>query len=936
MSSRKTKNEVILISDDDSEQETQEINNYLKRKESTSQNSEKEDEEEQSHASNKKRKITSLDVVENNSARFPISEEESTKNQSKLKESTNYENPFFQNIPLYQMRIIVSYLDFLSFLKLSQTCSFIRTEYFSKTEFWNALSEQVIVHSLSPSLVFDKSSTESIAVIPNKFSLVTLRTFFSIYFESFSFMNQTSRLVLDFDSYMYNTLDKKDVCLIPSYFKNLRDLQLLNIKFSEAKDQLPIIKSIISNQMTGLKRLKITFSENNTSNRSFLESQNNLLHETETASEFSKFLPCLQGLEAFHIGNVIGCTISSEKWTPQLSWTELLQIDQVAQETLLSFGVENVLSSDFHKLLFGDQKILPRLEELFVRSVMDNCGALTDMFQRASLKKLIISDFITNNANVFQYIVKQLPNITYMDVKLVPSDGETKPDGMVYLKSDSLRFLKFSDFNKFFDSNLIQLDLPNIEQLSLENFGEISILQEKLLHLTKLEIRNSMMLTGQLHSILSKCATSVSYLIIDSCPNVRNIHILKDVFGEKFAYLRHCQISNCKLLEKVSISCIGVGVEDVKYLYMQNLSLSNLQSLREFRCEYGTDQITSRIVSLNLSYCDGLKVLHPEASLKTIQNLSVTGGCESNLWNSIIQNCLKSAQELKTLTLHFKNSILVHAFAFRLSNLIRDIPRVEEFTLSSKFSTNTFMFNFSSLSLKKLKIISENENPVDFYITTPLLENLELTRITNIRIKSNHLSSLNVTHSNMRQLSISSDNNQLSNMENIYLNTVTGEALLKTLSQCPNVKRLTLIQVDSNAIVKTLLPRFEFLENLYISGPVRRFQLIPSLRMVNIMSQTLQSVIVPKIETSKYYQLAKLNLSFCSNLSKIDIESKDTTLPYLRMVDVRTTKVQDASLKKIISRAPRLSCIRAGSSAVSEKFEKEIKQGNRKANFTKK
>ncbi|KAF0974385.1 hypothetical protein FDP41_006417 [Naegleria fowleri] len=941
--SETNKKEIIIISDDDDddENESQTNQNHLKRKKDSTLRKEHEEED------TKKRKIVTTEVnpnehcmIENNIGTHPSKESTHYSNQISI-ENTNFENPFFKNIPLYQMRIIVSFLDFLSFLKLSQTCAFIRKEYFSKHEFWIALSDQVFVNSLSSSLVFDKSSTESIAVIPNKSSLVTLRSFFSIYSEYYSFITQTSRLILDFDSYMYNVLDKKDVSVISNQFKNLRDLQLLNVKFSEkASAQLLIIKSIISNQMPDLRRLKITFSKKTKGTRSLCESQ---FSEEANESEFSQFSSCLKGLESFHIGSVTSDSTSSEStWTPQLSWKELTEIDAFAQESLLSFGVESVYSSDFNQLLFGDSNkfLLPRLEELIIGSVLDNCGSISKgMIERASLKKLIISEFLTHNANVLQFVVKNLPNITYMDVKLSSPTGETKPDGKIYLKSDSLRFLKFSDFNKFFDSNLIQLDLPNIEHLSLENFGEISILQEKV-HLSKLEIRNSMIMTGQLHSILSKCATSLRYLSIDTCPNVRNIHLLKDPYEENFTFLRHCFLSNCKLLEKVSLACIGVQAENVKYLYMQNLSLTNLQSLREFRIELGTNQMTTQIVSLNLSFCDGLKVLHPETSLKSIQNLTFTGGCDSHLWNSIIQECLKSSQHLKTLSFNFR-SPFVHAFAFRLSNLMRVISSLEEFTLTSKFSTNTFMFNFSSPSLKKLKIISENENPVDFYITMPLLESIELTRITNIRIKSNNLTSLSVTNSKIRQLAISSEDQQPSKLENIYLHTVTGDALAKTLSECPQLKHLTLIQVETKNILKTVLPRCELLESLYFSGTVRKLEVIPSLRVLTIFSENLQSVVFPKIDHSSVdtnhvveYKLATLKLSFCSNLSKIDL--KETTLPYLRMVDVRASKVEDSSLKKMISRAPRLTCIRAGNSAVSESFEKMIKDGNRKASFTKK
>ena len=863
------------------------------------------------------------------------------------KRTKNAENIFFRNIPFYQMRIIMSYLDIISLLRFSQSCHIIRSEILSRSEFWHAFPEPSIVPSINPILSFDSvlSSNLGISFINSDISFQTtpeeglpslafcpifnIKSFMKIYLSHFRFIGNTSRLILDLGKYMYNSIYGKDIKYIASSFSSLKDLQLLNMKFSNTIAQEFKKLSEPFNLMEKLENIKITFS---------LLSQSNEGRSLIESSEFSEFIVNWNcpNLQSFHIGEIGSKLVGS----PLMATSEINLLN-LKFGNLKSFGFESMESAEFLKFLFektSNGHLLSKLEEIFVSQLTYSPTLSTQTFPRHNLQKLIISQVITNNAAIVHNIVSNLPHLEYLDISLIPPSDETRPDGKVLIKSDILKQLRFHNFAKFYDSNLIQIDAQHLQVLELKYFGELLIINNEWEHLNRLDIKYSTILNGQLHSILTKCSNSLTNLTIESCSNIRTIHILKDPFSAYFKFIRTMNLRLCGNLEKISIACIGTRNEDLQYLYLQDLSLSDLLSLREFSFELGTNDILPRIYKLKIENCDRLETISPLQMTDQLTSLTFSGSLDSPLWNQTLPKHFKTMTELKQLNLWFKTGTLVQVVGNRITFMISSMKNLESLSIHSRFSTSSFMFSLNSSSLNHLRIISSNENYVEFYLNMPSLQKLEVSNISNVRVLSNNLYHLSIAHGTPRLLTIKDGKNSV-NMHNkireLHLNNVTFTNDVEQLFTLgSSITKLTVQNCTVRKLENHLL-LLKSLKQLRLRAAMKKLYVQPSLEYLQVSSDSLKTLDFSHHEKNSVYNLVKINLASCKQFSKFSLSgTKSFLLPHLSTLDVRETSVGDSSIQKVISQAPNLSCIRSsGCTSISTSFAKTITTGNRKAVF---
>ncbi|EFC40651.1 predicted protein [Naegleria gruberi] len=903
--------DVVVISDDDDENNE----NPLKRKfqENSKTNNHQEENNEINHQL----------VVVGDDDDYEVEEVDITEIEAKRRRPNlvnNSEKYFFQYIPLYQMRIIVSYLDLNSILKFSQTCSYLRSEYLMRKEFWQGLDEMNFLPTISNALVFDSStsSTLGMAILSNISlpisNFTTLRSFFSIYLEHFPFLVNVTRLVLDFEKYMYISLERNDIQYLAESFTELCDLQLLNIKFKDVSNELRIIKEFLA--QTNVKRLKISFFTNDANqNLSFIANQG-----------FNEFISSLNSLESLHFGfNKRGNITCYE-----FSKNELLAISNQLGTSLKSFGCQNITIEDFVNTFFQIEReeVLPQMEEILIGGL--NCIQPFNLptIPRNNLTKMVIEAFRTKEARDIQKILNNLPNLQYLNVSIIRPDSNTEVDGKVILKSNSLKQLRFINYPVCCRESLVQLDLPNIEKLILQNFGELMVLSE-LKKLQNLRIANSFMFNGHLNALLGKCSDSLTEFRIRDCFNIRSIHILKDPYVNNFVQLRTLKISSMPQLEKVSIACVGLHLIENNGIVLEKLSLKHVKSLREFSFELGDREIYPQIRHIKLSNCNGLRSMTPEPMMHTFESLFYYGDFESPLW-TYLSNQYENMKALKKLHFHIESN-MKHISSVRMSRLLMNINNLEEFGLSSRFSNDSFVFNIDHKNLRRLEILLKQATDVKFSIFAPLLESLNITYTSYVYLKSNLLKDINATNCEIKELVVQNEakENAFSSVHSLTLRSCNIVNFRQSIPLFKNLKRIAIHEGKVGPKFQEVLSELSNLESLTFDGEIPSINILPSMRVLSMNSGNVKSIIIPEGSNS----LIKMNVSSCTQLTQLKFQSKKSTLPYLAIVDIRGTSLNEKSIKTLVARSPNLKNIRASNVPLDKDLGRRIRKSNQKASF---
>ncbi|KAL9653483.1 hypothetical protein ABK040_002116 [Willaertia magna] len=975
----KKKNEFFIISDEDVSEEEEKLNkkSSKNKKKSTFEKKKRKTDNKSSKTSNKKKKkpsssidihskvepINSIEKEEHDklntqqSTSTSIDNIENVNNENitipidpniELKRKNNIENNPFLNIPFYQWKIIIFYLDFKSIINLSNV------SYYFKFEIFNSLE----LYQLTEDFSFYKN---------NYHSILTLYSFVERMKRSFPNGLKFHSLGLDFSKYIFNLIKKKDFLI---FFKEFSFIENLNLKIKnnenlnkwlEILSECFINRNELNNKKLKGFYLNILKEENNKINKNsnidnviknftkedFLQFINNLyIHTNELQS-----LQLVSDLnfENFNF-NYSDFEILDNYFNNSLNNLTLPVLNGIILLSLL-FSAKSNTTNSLQKI--DDNLLLNNLQKIKIQNIICNddlfFGKITE---RHFLKKLIINNCFCKDTTFLQILFNNLPNLEYFKIKLIAKKEENetnRPNGNIYIKHLNLKYLKFTNFINFYNTHFIQLDCKNLNYLKLKNFSEILILTEKLNNLRNLKLKNGYLLSGQLHSLIEKCVDSLQKITLKNCINIKFISVVKNPFENNFNFLRKIKIINCNLLEKFTISCIGLtDINKFKDLfYLEKIKIINATSFKEIFYETGNFEL---VPSLNYLYLENVDNLQPlqKISLNNLNYLFYKSLFESLFWDFILKH--NNLNNLKELNINFKsNQIFTDSFASRFFYFLQKLINLEKCYFHCKMSTYISLLQINSNSLKEFTISSEDEmnSNLSLFIKMLNLEKLNIFGISNIKTITPNLYSLNLNNLCLDNLVILNDKNSsiVKNLKDLsFVNVNVRRSKMKIIEDfidnLQNLNKLNYLINDEDKdkdtitnYLKDKILHLNYLTNINIKllSHLQSFTITPSMKTVDIRCKKLQSISFLKSDNNEF-QLKKLNLSNNVKLSKITLPPNK--LNYLSVLDFRGSKLKEKSIVQMLPYTPNVLILRlACCSSITSEFLQQVAKVNRNGNF---